>query len=223
MAAWLHSTPSAGSPNRPRQTSAVPYFICPNCQNRSFDEDGREGLSHQARGCHECGFGFVFQLLEDYFPRPGAGFAVCDSEARVIAAGKGLFEVTGRLEQTLVDAVAQAARPEMPHRRVHAPASQIDEAVRAVEGGVRRKRKAPVQPGLAGEPCSDERVMAVCRLGRQDIQPCGGHAPVAQRRGQRVEIDDRPARRVDQDQSGLGCGEGGRADQADRLEASTAA
>lgn len=102
MAAWLHSTPSAGSPNRPRQTSVVPYFICPNCQNRSFDEDGREGLSHQARGCHECGFGFVFQLLEDYFPRPGAGFAVCDSEARVIATGKGLFEVTGRLEPTLI-------------------------------------------------------------------------------------------------------------------------
>ena len=40
----------------------MPYFICPNCQRRSFDEDGREGLSHQALGCHACGFGFVFQL-----------------------------------------------------------------------------------------------------------------------------------------------------------------
>lgn len=80
----------------------MPYFICPNCQHRSFDEDGRDGLSHQALGCHHCGFGFVFQLLEDYFPRAGAGFAVCDREARVLAAGKGLFEATGRQEQGMI-------------------------------------------------------------------------------------------------------------------------
>ncbi len=80
----------------------MPYFICPNCQSRSFDEDGREGLSHQALGCQSCGFGFVFQLLEDYFPRAGAGFVACDRDARVLAAGKGLFEVTGRLEQSLI-------------------------------------------------------------------------------------------------------------------------
>jgi len=80
----------------------VPYFICPNCQRRSFDEDGREGLSHQALGCHECGFGFVFQLLEDYFPGTGAAFTVCDRDARVLAAGRGTFEMCGRLEDTLI-------------------------------------------------------------------------------------------------------------------------
>ena len=80
----------------------MPYFICPNCQNRSFDEDGREGLSHQSIGCSKCGFGFVFQLLEDYFPRPGTGFAVCDRQARVLAAGRGLFEVTGRQEAGMI-------------------------------------------------------------------------------------------------------------------------
>ena len=80
----------------------MPYFICPNCHDRSFDEDGREGLSHQAIGCHRCGFGFLFQLLEDYFPRPGTGFAVCDAETRILATGQGLFEATGRLEESLI-------------------------------------------------------------------------------------------------------------------------
>ena len=51
----------------------MPYFICPNCKDRSFDADGLEGLSHQAVGCRRCGFGFLFELLEDYFPRPGTG------------------------------------------------------------------------------------------------------------------------------------------------------
>jgi PAS domain-containing protein len=80
----------------------VPFFICPNCQARSFDEDGREGLSHQTVGCHRCGFGFLFQLLEDYFPRPGAGFLVCDRDGRILAIGKGAFEVTGHLEKQLI-------------------------------------------------------------------------------------------------------------------------
>jgi hypothetical protein len=80
----------------------VPFFICPNCQARSFDEDGREGLSHQAVGCHRCGFGFLFQLLEDYFPRPGAGFVVCDQEARILAIGRGTFEVCGYMEKVLI-------------------------------------------------------------------------------------------------------------------------
>ncbi|MGI9117795.1 MAG: PAS domain-containing protein [Gaiellales bacterium] len=80
----------------------MPYFICPNCHDRSFDEDGREGLSHQAIGCHKCGFGFLFQLLEDYFPRPGTAFVACDAETRILAAGQGVLELTGRLEDALI-------------------------------------------------------------------------------------------------------------------------
>ena len=45
----------------------------PNCQDRAIDADGLEGLSHQAVGCRRCGFGFVFQLLDDYYPHPDAG------------------------------------------------------------------------------------------------------------------------------------------------------
>ncbi len=73
----------------------MPYFICPNCQNRSLDNDGREGLLDQAAACQRCGFGFLFELMDDYYPAPGAGFVVCDRDARVLAIGKGVFELTG--------------------------------------------------------------------------------------------------------------------------------
>ncbi len=53
--------------------AAVPYFICPNCKQRSIDHDRREGLSQQAVSCQRCGFGFLFELLEDYYPAPGHG------------------------------------------------------------------------------------------------------------------------------------------------------
>jgi PAS domain-containing protein len=80
----------------------VPYFICPNCKQRSLDHDGREGLLDQALGCQRCGFGFLFELLDDYFPAPNAGFVVCDRDARVLAVGRGVFELTGFREADLL-------------------------------------------------------------------------------------------------------------------------
>jgi PAS domain S-box-containing protein len=82
----------------------VPYFICPNCKQRSVDHDGREGLSQQAVSCQRCGFGFLFELMDDYYPAPNAGFVVCDREGRVLAAGRGVFELTGYREQELLGA-----------------------------------------------------------------------------------------------------------------------
>ena len=73
----------------------MPIFICPNCKRRSVDLDGYEGFSTQAAQCRECGFGFLFQLLEDYYPAPSTGFVVCDAEGRILAAGRGVFELTG--------------------------------------------------------------------------------------------------------------------------------
>ena len=73
----------------------MPVFICPNCRERSVDTDGLEGFSAQAAQCRSCGFGFLFQLLEDYYPAPTTGFVVCDAEARILAAGRGVFELTG--------------------------------------------------------------------------------------------------------------------------------
>ena len=78
------------------------YFICPNCKQRSIDHDGQEGLLRQAVACQRCGFGFLFELMDDYYPAPNAGFLVCDSSGRVLAAGRGVFELTGFREHELM-------------------------------------------------------------------------------------------------------------------------
>ena len=81
----------------------MPYFICPNCKARSIDHDRRESLiDPTAVGCHHCGFGFLFELMDDYYPAPDAGFVVCDKEGRILAIGRGVFELTGRQEGDLL-------------------------------------------------------------------------------------------------------------------------
>ncbi len=80
----------------------MPFFICPNCKQRSVDHDGREGLSHAPAACRSCGFGFLFELLDDYYPAPAAGLVVCDADARVLATGRGVFELTGYQERDLL-------------------------------------------------------------------------------------------------------------------------
>jgi hypothetical protein len=82
--------------------SSMPVFICPNCRERSVDLDGLEGFSSQAAQCRSCGFGFLFQLLEDYYPAPATGFVVCDADSRVLGVGRGVFEVTGFRETDLI-------------------------------------------------------------------------------------------------------------------------
>jgi PAS domain-containing protein len=59
--------------------------------------------------CRECGFGFLFELLEDYYPAPGTGFVVCDADARVLAAGRGVFELTGFRDSDLLGRDVAAA------------------------------------------------------------------------------------------------------------------
>ena len=73
----------------------MPIFICPNCGTRSTPAERTAGFSTAPRGCQKCGFGFLFELLDDYYPDPNAAFFVCDREARVIGCGKGSFELTG--------------------------------------------------------------------------------------------------------------------------------
>jgi len=80
----------------------VPYYICPNCKDRSVDTDGREGFSLEAPGCRACGFGFLFELEHDYYPAPTAGLVACDQEGRVLAAGRGVFELTGFREDDVI-------------------------------------------------------------------------------------------------------------------------
>jgi PAS domain S-box-containing protein len=64
--------------------------------------DAREGFSTQAPACRRCGFGFLFELMDDYYPAPSTGFVVCDQEGRVLATGKGVFELSGYREEDLL-------------------------------------------------------------------------------------------------------------------------
>jgi PAS domain S-box-containing protein len=82
----------------------VPHFICPNCKERSIDIDRMEGLSDEPVACHHCGFGFLFELMDDYYPAPATGFVVCDQEGRILAVGRGVFELTGWSENDLIGA-----------------------------------------------------------------------------------------------------------------------
>jgi PAS domain-containing protein len=82
----------------------VPYFICPNCKQRSIDHDGLQEIDNVPVACERCGFGFLFELMDDYYPGPNTGFVVCDREGRIIAAGRGVFELAGYREQELLGA-----------------------------------------------------------------------------------------------------------------------
>ena len=80
----------------------MPNFICPNCGNRSTGAERTAGFRSHAKGCSKCGFGFLFELLDDYYPAPNAAFFVCDADAQVIAAGRGSRELTGLSDEKVI-------------------------------------------------------------------------------------------------------------------------
>ena len=82
----------------------MPHFICPNCKQRSIDHDGLQEIDNVPVACERCGFGFLFELMDDYYPAPNTGFVVCDQEGRILAAGRGVFELVGYREQELLGA-----------------------------------------------------------------------------------------------------------------------
>jgi PAS domain-containing protein len=71
------------------------YFICPHCGNRSMGTDRNAGFRREARGCEKCGFAYLFELLDDYYPAPNAAFFACDKTGRIVDCGRGSFELTG--------------------------------------------------------------------------------------------------------------------------------
>ena len=78
------------------------YFICPHCGNRSMGTDLNAGFRREARGCEKCGFAYLFELLDDYYPAPDAAFFACDSDGRIVDCGRGSFELTGiKTEQAI--------------------------------------------------------------------------------------------------------------------------
>ena len=81
----------------------MPFFICPNCKDRSIDTDRVESLGDaQAVACRRCGFGFLFELMEDYYPAPGTGLVACDAAGRILAAGRGVLELSGWSDGELI-------------------------------------------------------------------------------------------------------------------------
>ena len=74
--------------------ASMPHFICPNCGDRSISSE-RTDFRNEALGCSKCGYGFLFELLDDYYPSPNTAFVVCDQESRVISCGRGVRELTG--------------------------------------------------------------------------------------------------------------------------------
>jgi PAS domain S-box-containing protein len=107
-------------------------YICPNCKQRSVDDDGRHGLLDIPVACESCGFGFLFQLIDDYYPAPNAGLVVCDQDGRVLAVGRGVFELTGYRE---ADVLGQEIVPALGLSGFEA---ERDPARLALEWGVRR-------------------------------------------------------------------------------------
>jgi PAS domain-containing protein len=77
-------------------------FICPNCGHRTSEVDRNVGFTRQRKGCEKCGFAFLFELLDDYFPAPDAAFFVCDNEGRVIGCGRNAFEFAGVEEEDVI-------------------------------------------------------------------------------------------------------------------------
>lgn len=77
-------------------------FICPNCGHRTTESERTAGFRREPKGCSRCGFAFLFELLDDYYPAPNAAFFVCDQEGRVIGCGRGSFELTGLDDERVI-------------------------------------------------------------------------------------------------------------------------
>src|SRR5664279_1005806 len=78
----------------------VTVFLCPRCAYR--ESSSERNVRHQPRGCSRCGFGFAFELLEDYYASPKTALIVCDKEQRILVAGHAAFAVTGYEEGDLI-------------------------------------------------------------------------------------------------------------------------
>jgi len=77
-------------------------FICPSCGNRTSATERNAGFRRQAKACKKCGFGFLFELLDDYYPAPNAAFFVCDQAGKLIGTGRGSRELTGLAEERVI-------------------------------------------------------------------------------------------------------------------------
>ena len=118
-------------------------FICPNCGTRSNESERTRGFTRESPACRKCGFPFLFELLDDYYPAPDAAFFVCDKEGRLIGTGKGAFELTGLKEDRII------GRPAGEVLGLRFADGQ-DHVATVLEWGVRQLGK-PVQVNAEGD------------------------------------------------------------------------
>ena len=127
-------------------------FLCPNCGNRSSTADQTAGFRTQPKGCQKCKFGFLIELMDDYYPAPNAAFFACDQEGRIVACGRGSFELTGLKDDT---AIGRPAAEVLGLRFDDTP----DPVTTALEWGVRQFGK-DVQVGAKGHHASAAKAKA---------------------------------------------------------------
>ena len=120
------------------------HFICPSCGDRSSSIDRNAGFRSEPKGCSECGFGFLFELLDDYYPAPDAAFFVCDQDGRVLACGRGAFELTGLDDERVI------GRPVGEVLGLRFSGEQPDPVETVLEWGVRALER-PVQVNAEGD------------------------------------------------------------------------
>jgi PAS domain S-box-containing protein len=137
----------------------VPYFICPNCKQRSIDIDGTEGFADQAVTCRHCGFGFLFELMDDYYPAPGTGMVVTDRDGRILAVGRGVFELTGWQESDLLGGNVVEALGLAGFEADRNPAAlALEWGVRRLGESLRLRTRAGLEKPVTGDffPAYDE-------------------------------------------------------------------
>ncbi len=104
-------------------------FVCPRCAHRVAGAERSEG--HQPRGCPKCGFGFVFEIMDDYYAGPLTALICCDRDRRVLVAGHATVPVTGWPEGEMIGHEVSEALG------LGFPGLQDDPVDRALEWGVR--------------------------------------------------------------------------------------
>ena len=77
-------------------------FICPKCGQRASATERTAGFRNLPKGYSKSGFGFLFELLDDYYPAPNAAFFVCDHQGRIIGCGRGSRELTGLSDEKVI-------------------------------------------------------------------------------------------------------------------------
>ena len=88
-------------------TSACPSSSARTAATAASPPSARPASRTRAKGCKQCGFGFLFELLDDYYPAPNAAFFILDQEGRLIGTGRGARELTGLGDLDVIGRPAQ--------------------------------------------------------------------------------------------------------------------